>query len=90
MKELAPYLLAFAVFLVVAFLFSDKKMKGLANAILAFRAKWVEIKEAEKAGTPPPKMHGLTVSGTDEVRASDIQQAIKDAQKKRRHSKEKP
>ncbi len=54
--------LVFAAFIVVMFLLFSKKMKEFFNAVLAFKAKWVEIKEAEKAGTPPPKIHGLTMT----------------------------
>lgn len=60
--SLTNSVVALIAFVIVLFLLFSKKMKELANAALAFKAKWVEIKEAEKAGTPPPKIHGLTMT----------------------------
>lgn len=86
---MTPYVVGLIAFALVLFVFFPNRVKGFLNAGLAAYARWVEIRSADKKGKAPPHVHGLTVSGADEVRASDIQQAIKDAKHRRRNSKDK-
>jgi hypothetical protein len=90
MEKYLPWVFGFLFLLLVLFILFPDRVKGFVNLFLAAEAKHAEIKAAEKAGKAPPHVHGLTMSATDEVRASDIQEAIKEAQKKRRPSKERP